>query len=97
MSLAVTNIENLKTAKQKIVEAKSNYDEAIKNLKQINKNTEITWQGKNADDFRAEVGKLLYGDLESISKEFEIEIRYLEKITTVLENAEDQVKQRLNV
>ncbi len=96
MSLTVTNIENLKTAKSKIISAKKSYEDTLEIIKNTVKFTEFSWQGKNADDYRAEVNEIIDKDLESVVKELEIEINYLNKITQVLENAEDQVKQRLN-
>ena len=97
MSLTITNIENVKNAKEKIKSAKKSYDESLKLLSHTVKFTEFSWQGKNADDFRTEVNKLINGDLENVSKELEVEINYLTKLSTVLENAEEQVKQRLNI
>ena len=97
MSLTVTNIESIKNSKDKIISAKKSYDETLKILSHTIKFTEFSWQGKNADDFRTAVNNLIQGDLESVSKELEVEINYLTKLSTVLENAEEQVKQRLNV
>ena len=96
MSLTVTNIETLKNSKSKIISAKKSYEDTLNVLKDTVKITEFSWQGKNADDYRAEVNGIIKDDLESVVKELEVEISYLNKITQVLENAEDQVKQRLN-
>lgn len=96
MSLTVTNIETLKTSKDKMISAKKSYDDALKTLNHTVKSTMIFWQGKNADDFRAEVDSIIKNELDAESKELELEINYLNKITTVLENAEDQVQKRLN-
>ncbi len=97
MSLTVTHIEALKNSTARIISAKKSYEDTLSVLKESIKFTEFSWQGKNADDFRTEVNKLITDDLESVIKELEIEINYLNKVTIVLENAEDQVKQRLNI
>lgn len=97
MSLTVTNIESLKSASARIKAVKKSYDDTLKVLTDTIKITEFSWQGKNADDFRSEVNKLISEDIESVSKELEVEINYLTKVSAVLENAEDQVKKRLNI
>ena len=96
MSLQITNINNIKESSSLIVNAKNSYDTALKELVNAVKSTELSWTGEDAYNFRQEVYNIIVKELYSISDEMNIEATYLKRLTYVLENAQEQVKNRLN-
>ena len=97
MPIQKVNIGEMKYYSNQIKKAKTSFDDSIKLLKQTIAFTEFSWTGTEADEFRQNVSSIIKNDLSKISKEFEIEIKYLDKVSSVLENAEEQVKKRLNI
>ncbi len=96
MPIQKTNIDEMKYCSNQIKKAKISFDDSVKLLKQTIAFTEFSWTGQEADEYRQNVTSIIKDDLSKISKEFEIEIKYLNKVASVLENAQDQVKKRLN-
>lgn len=96
MSLQNANISEMKYYGNQIKKAKASFDESLKILRQTINFTKYSWQGQDAENFRDNVTSIINKNLSMISKEFELEIKYLEKVSSVLENAQDQVKKRLN-
>ena len=96
MALHITNINELNNYNVELVEAKKDYDETINNLLLSIKETEDYWQGEDGDNFREQIYGVINKDLKAISKEFEAEIIYIKKLQMVLENAQEQIKSRLN-
>ena len=96
MALKVTNIDELKYYKDKLQKSKNEYDETINKLLDTIKVTAIYWQGVEAEEFRLYLYSLIGKDLNCISKEMEAELNYVNKLAMVLENAQEQVKNRLN-
>lgn len=96
MALTIVNLDEIKKAELEINDAKTNYDESLKLLKDTINNTINFWQGEDADLYRAKVNHLIDNGLSNASYEMEYEKAYLNKVSTVLENAQEQVKNRLN-
>ena len=96
MALKVTNINELKYYKTQIEKARNAYDETIKGLTDSIKMTAVYWQGFDGDQFRSNLYSLIGKDLNCISKEMTAEIEYINKLIAVLENAQEQIKSRLN-
>lgn len=96
MALKITNISDLKYYKGQIEKAKIEYDETIKNLMDTIKLSAIYWQGEDGNTFRDNLYSLIGIDLNTISKEMNAEIDYLNRYITILENAQEQIKSRLN-
>ena len=96
MSLQITNIEELKNSKVQITKEKELYQDTILDLENAIKETNITWNGNESDDFR-EKTLTLVDKLKKVEDEMTYEINYLDKIIAVLENAQEQVKNKLNV
>ena len=96
MALGYTNIEELKSYKEELVKTKDVYDDTIDNLMDVVKMSAIYWQGIEGNLFRAKLYGLIGADLNSISSEMKAEIEYINKLIIVLENAQEQIKSRLN-
>lgn len=96
MALNITNINDLKTAKVKIMEARKNYEDTIKLLTDAVKSTEISWQGEDAYNFRHELLTIINNDLLTEQEEMDFEIQFLDKVSSTLENAQQEVKKRLS-
>ena len=52
MSLQITNIEELKNTKVQITKEKVLYQDTLLGLENAIKETDITWNGNESDDFR---------------------------------------------
>ncbi len=96
MSLQITNIEELKNSKIQIAKEKELYQDTLLDLENAIKETQITWNGNESDDFR-EKTLAIVNKLKNVENEMTYEVNYLDKIIVVLENAQEQVKNRLNV
>ncbi len=96
MALKITNINELKYYKAQIEKTKNAYDDTITNLTDTVKMTALYWQGADGDEYRSRLYSLVGNDLNCISKEMEAEIQYIDKLIVVLENAQEQIKSRLN-
>lgn len=96
MALKITNLDTLKTKEAIIQDAKSSYDETMKKLKEAIMSTEESWNDKDGYDFREKLISLIESDLKTVSEEMEFEINYIKKVTSVLENTQQQVQSRLN-
>lgn len=96
MALKVTNISDLKYYKDQLTKTKVSYDESIDKLIDTIKLSAIYWQGEDGNNFRENLYSLVGSDLKCISKEMNAEIDYLNKLIIVLENAQEQIKSRLN-
>ncbi len=96
MALTIVNLDEIKKAELEISDAKTNYDDSLKLLKDTINNTINFWQGEDADLYRERVNHLIDNELSNASYEMEYEKAYLNKVSTVLENAQEQVKNRLN-
>ena len=96
MALQTININELKYRKDRLSSIKDNYDETINNLLDEVKMIAFYWQGSNSNNLRTELYKLIGKDLNNISNEINAEVEYLNKLILVLENADEQIKNRLN-
>lgn len=96
MALKVTDIGELKYYKIQLNRTKVAYDEVLRELINTIKNSALYWQGEDGDAFREKLFGLLSRDMACISKEINAEAEYLGKIIFVLEEAQEQVKNRLN-
>lgn len=96
MALKLTNINELKSYKTKIEKSKLEYDETIKHLMDTIKLSAIYWQGEEGNLFRDNLYSLVGVDLNVISNEMKAEIDYLNRLITILENAQEQIKSRIN-
>jgi uncharacterized alkaline shock family protein YloU len=96
MALQITDINVLKNSEVEISKAKAEYDDILKNLENAVKSTENSWNDKDGVEFRTKVLNLINNDLKEMSMEMEFEINYLKKIAMVLENAQQEIKKRIN-
>lgn len=96
MALKVTNISDLKNSELKIKEAKNSYLEALNGITDAVKSTELFWQGEDAYKFRREIYSLIKTDFNDVKEELEFEELFLNRVRTTLENAQEEVKKRLN-
>ena len=96
MALQTLNINELKYRKDRLSSFKDNYDEVLNNLLDEVKMIAFYWQGSNSNNLRTELYKLIGKDLNNISNEINAEVEYLKKLILVLENADEQIKNRLN-
>ena len=96
MALKITNLDALKTYEAKIKSAKAEYDQALKKLKSAVMSTEDSWDDRDGYDFRDKLIKLINTDLKIVSDEMNFEVQYLKKSSAVLENTQQEVKNRLN-
>ena len=96
MALKVTNVYELKYYKDYLEKYKNLYDEDVNNLIDTIKLSAIYWQGEDGNNFRDNLYSLIGSDIECISNEMNAEIEYLSRLIAVLENAQEQIKNRLN-
>lgn len=96
MALKVTDIGELKYYKMQLKRTKDSYDDVIRNIMSTIKNSSLYWQGEEGENFRSNLYSLVSRDLNCISKEINAEVEYLGKIVNVLENAQEQIKNRMN-
>jgi len=96
MALQTININELKYHQDKLSSLKESYDEILKNLLDEVKMIAFYWQGNDSSNLRSELYKLIGSDLNNISNEIEAEVDYINKLVVVLENANEQIKNRLN-
>ena len=96
MALKITDISELKYYKVELERTKLSYDEILNNLLNEIKSSALYWQGEDGDTVRERLYSLIEHELKCISKEINAEADYLGKIILVLENAQQQVKNRLN-
>lgn len=96
MALKVMNINDLKNSELKIKEAKNSFEEALKGITDAVKSTELFWQGEDAYKFRQEIYSLIKTDFNDVKEEMEFEELFLNRVRTTLENAQQEVKKRLN-
>ena len=96
MALKVTNVNELKYYKDYLEKYKNLYDDDIDNLIDTIKLSAIYWQGEDGNNFRENLYSLIGSNLQCISNEMNAEIEYLSRLIAVLENAQEQIKNRLN-
>ena len=96
MALKTTNVNELKYYKSQLEKTKTLYEESIDGLTDTVKVTALYWQGIDGNNFRSYLYSLIGNDLSCITKELTAEIEYLNKLIIVLENAQEQIKSRLN-
>ena len=96
MALKTTNVNELKYYKSQLEKTKQLYEDTLDGLIDSVKMSAIYWQGLDGNNFRSKVYGLIGKDLNCISKEITAEIEYLNKLIIVLENAQEQIKSRLN-
>ena len=96
MALKVTNVNELSYYKDHLEKNKVAYDDTIDKMLDAIKLSAIYWQGEEANQFREKLYSLIGVDLNCISTEMKAEIEYLNKLVAVLENAQEQIKSRLN-
>ena len=96
MALKVTNLNELKYYKDSLAKCQNSYEETIDRLIDSIKLSAIYWQGEDGNEFRDKLYSLIGSNLNSVSTEMNAEIEYLEKLIVVLENAQEQIKHRLN-
>ena len=96
VALQITDLSVLKSSEAEIRAAKAEYDEILKNIENAIKSTENAWNDKEGIEFRTKVLNLLEHDLKDMSTEMEFEVNYIKKITMVLENAQQEIKKRIN-
>ena len=96
MALKITDIAELKYYKVELERTKAAYDEVISNLLNTIKASSLYWQGVDGNILRERLYLLIKYELQCVSKEINAEVLYLGKIIAVLENAQEQIKNRLN-
>lgn len=96
MALKITDIAELKYYKVELERTKAAYDEVISNLLNTIKASALYWQGEDGNILRERLYLLIKYELQCVSKEINAEALYLGKIIAVLENAQEQIKNRLN-
>ena len=97
MALTITNIDELRNYKNQIEKTKISYDSPLAiSATEIFKENEDYYYHKDGEVFRTNLYSLIDNDLKCISKEMSAELEYLKKLIIVLENAQEQVKSRLN-
>ena len=96
MALKVTNINELKYYKDSLAKCHNSYEDTIDKLVDTIKLSAIYWQGEDGNEFRDKLYSLIGSNLNSVSTEMNAEIEYLDKLVLVLENAQEQIKNRLN-
>ena len=96
MALQTINLSELKYRQDRLTSLKDSYDETLNNLMDEVKMIAFYWQGNDSSLLRNELYKLIGTDLNNISNEIEAEIDYIKRLILVLENANDQIKNRLN-
>lgn len=96
MALQFTNINELKNSQLQIELAKTTYEDTIKNLRDAIKNTEQSWQGEDAYNYRIELNDIINKKLQNVIDEMNFEIDFLKKTTSVLQDAQERVKNKLN-
>ena len=96
MALKIMNITDLKYYKEQIEKEKIEYDDTIKQLMDTIKLSALYWQGEDGNHFRDNLYSIVGVDLNKISSEMNAEIEYLNKLIIVLENAQEQIKSRMN-
>lgn len=96
MALKMIDLNELKYCQEELANNKLQYDEKIEELLDAIKMTAIYWQGDEGDKFRDKLYTLIGSNLNCISKEMKAEIDYTKKLIMVLENAQEQVKNRIN-
>lgn len=96
MALQITNINELKVAKDNIKDAKESFDSTITVLKDNINSIQSYWQGEDAFNFQNKVISIIDNDLALELEEMAFEIKYLDRIISVLDNAQEEVKKRLN-
>lgn len=95
MALQIANISEIKEIESAIKDAKNNYDEALKNLKNAVSKLDEMWKGQDADVLRNKINELVNNEFTETSNELEFEINYLSKIAFTLQNAQEQIRSRL--
>lgn len=96
MALQTININELKYHQDKLSSLKDSYDETLRKLLDEVKMIALYWQGNDSATLRNDLYKLIGSDLNIISSEIEAEVEYINKLILVLENASEQIKNRLN-
>ncbi len=96
MALNIINIDEIKRSELDIINAKKDFDTTLQLLKNTFKETEFFWQGEDANLYREKNNALIDKELNDTSLEMNYEINYLNKVSTVLKDAQEQVKNRLN-
>ena len=96
MALQITNVNELKNAKTLIETSKKSYDESLDSLRNAIIEIQNYWQGEDSIEYQDKVLNLVNRELSHESTELEFEVKYLNRIITVLDNAQDQIKKRLN-
>lgn len=96
MALQTININELKYRQDRLKKLKDDYDETLRNLLDEVKTIAFYWHGNDSSNLRSELYKLIGTDLNNISNEIEAEVNYIKRLILVLENADEQIKNRLN-
>ena len=96
MALQVVNVDELKQHKEKINNYKNAYDSKLRELLDLIRSISIYWQGVESDNFRNELYSIIRSNFNIVSVEMNAEVEYLNKLILVLENAQEQIKNKLN-
>ena len=96
MALKVTNLSEIKDYESYLEKCKIAYEDVLDRLLDTIKFSAIYWQGEEGNNFRDNLYSLIGIDLNCISTEMKAEIEYLNKLIMVLENAQEQIRNRLN-
>ena len=96
MALQITNVNELKVAKDNIKESKESFDSSLTTLSDNIKTLQNYWQGEDGYNYQTKVMNIIDNDLALVSEEMAFEVKYLDRITSVLDNAQEEVKKRLN-
>ena len=96
MALQVTNLDVMKKSEIDITEAKNSFDETTNNLRKSIKTMELYWNDRDGYELREKMLGFIDSNIKNISEEMENEIKYIKKVYMILENVQEQVKNRLN-
>ena len=96
MALKVTNVNELKYYKDGLIKCEKAYEDTINKLIDTIKLSAVYWQGAEGNDFRDKIYTLIGSNLNTVTTEMDAEIEYINKLIMVLENAQEQIKNRLN-
>ena len=96
MALQITNIDRLKNSKIIIEKAKTSFEEEMKILNDATIEIGNNWQGEDSSVIQNKIVDIINKELTNEKGEMMFEMKYLDRIIFVLENAQNEVKKRLN-
>ena len=96
MALKITNVNELKYYKDGLIKCQNTYEEITNKIIDAIKLSAIYWQGEDGNEFREKLFSLIKSNKSIYFTELDAEIEYVNKLIIVLENAQEQIKNRLN-